>query len=135
MFKIYYYYFMETHKEKINIDFVIHPTFAQDKMGSNKIWHQYLDDILEQVNGNECVILLKPDMSNTLTAFEEKLNPHYILKTQSDYQAIPESLRRCSREDTGFIVQEELKILSDIVNPLTNQNIKFHGSYFGYCLS
>ncbi len=119
----------------MNIDFVIHPTFAQDRMSSNKLWHQYLDDLLKQVTGNECVILLKPDISKSPTDFEEKLKPLYILKTQSDYQNIPGSLRGCYREDTGFIVQEELKTLSELVNPLTNQKIKFHGSYFGYCLS
>ncbi|GEM_PF-6776616 len=121
----------------MNLDFVIHPTFAENSLNSNPIWHQYLEDILQQVSGNECVILLKPKTNyynNHKLDFEKKLNAHYIFNTEIDHHQI-EGSRMVSHEDTGFIVQEELEKLSKIVTQPFEHQIKIHGSYLGYCLS
>lgn len=123
----------------MNLDIIIHPTFAEEYMSkylnSPKIWQDYLDDLKDNVSGNECVVLLKPKWNRDLNDFEKKLNPHYIFNTESDYFVFPGTRGGGMREDTGFVVKEEINKLGSLVESSGVGKINIHGSYFGYCLT
>lgn len=124
----------------MQIDFIVHPGFAdpdqeQEPNYSHKeIFQNYLDSIVKSLEGSDCVILLQGFLTyEKENKIKMKIKPDYLFTTDVHVKRFY-GQQDIFKADTGYLKEEDLNSLKQLIDQPNISSVRIHGSYFGMCV-